>query len=501
MRLALCISGQMRLFERGAASLREKLIKNNECDIFIHTWKNRGISSIAGRNYPIGVHKYILDSFDKDEWVDPNQKLTKFPSLLSAMDANGQITNELLIEHYGDSNIVIEETPHDYEERQSLFGIDYPDFLKKLNPRHFHNLAMFYKIWACNKLRIEYQNKNNIKYDYVIRARPDLIMLNDIDLSMCDRGKINQLNGGEARYVFDQFAISSPELMDVYSSVWTDLKDYWDSEKYKEIPLEERTIGRILYHHISRNGVKSTHINDFNYELDGGNLTAADVLSMIKADVKEGKTEVNDAINLSNYVYLFEEHYNGRAGDDMIREKNGLLKIGVNCEILTKYKNIVLSKNDNKIIDAGLRILTIIKSSSYVANNVINSLLKKNRTHEAISIIEKMEFNQKNKANLYVKFLSPKILAMLNKSDFDAILDKIHIISDKNPDVSIKVADAYLFFGDVGNAIKYCLICIRINNLKANKNKKIENERILTTWNSIIDNVGVDKKYLKIFLK
>ena len=38
MRVALCLSGQMRSFERTFDSINENLIKPNNADVFIHSW-------------------------------------------------------------------------------------------------------------------------------------------------------------------------------------------------------------------------------------------------------------------------------------------------------------------------------------------------------------------------------------------------------------------------------------------------------------------------------
>jgi hypothetical protein len=92
-------------------------------------------------------------------------------------------------------------------------------------------VSMFYGIEKVNEIRNVYENINNIKYDYVIRMRPDIIFLPDyvkpIDYYEKDFLHLKDFNPYESQglpyAINDYFAIGSPELIDLYSKVYSNL--------------------------------------------------------------------------------------------------------------------------------------------------------------------------------------------------------------------------------------------------------------------------------------
>jgi len=96
---------------------------------------------------------------------------------------------------------------------------------------------MHYNIFKANQLRINYQEANNIKYDFIVRPRPD----NNIDCAIDLRNfKIsdneivmpkNNWFGNEKidMTTNDQFAIGTPLSMNVYSELVDFIKEYNDN--------------------------------------------------------------------------------------------------------------------------------------------------------------------------------------------------------------------------------------------------------------------------------
>lgn len=90
-----------------------------------------------------------------------------------------------------------------------------------------NSLNMFYKIMKCNELKTQYENKNNFKYDTVVRIRTDSHFKEPIIFSE-DKDKIfipiNLDFGG----MCDQFAYGSSDLMNIFCDLFPNIKRYFD---------------------------------------------------------------------------------------------------------------------------------------------------------------------------------------------------------------------------------------------------------------------------------
>ena len=126
---------------------------------------------------------------------------------------------------------------------------------------------MFYRIYACNVLRKRYEEQHGFKYDFVVRCRPDIHLLQPISFQdlrddMLYIPQLCSLCFVQDAYVGiqDQVAIGSGELMDIYANVFVSylreacprkgilsaelfLWDYLSSQKHcqiSRIPLKWR---------------------------------------------------------------------------------------------------------------------------------------------------------------------------------------------------------------------------------------------------------------------
>jgi len=115
-------------------------------------------------------------------------------------------------------------------------------------------LSQFWKIKMCHEMMINYSKENNIKYDWVIRCRPDLYYFRKIDdLLKLDNNimylpvfpvgpKLDREMLYEKNYIYDykdnmgfipdQFAISSVDLMTIYAKRFDDLEHITHSENH-----------------------------------------------------------------------------------------------------------------------------------------------------------------------------------------------------------------------------------------------------------------------------
>lgn len=145
MKIALCLFGNMRTFDVCAPSLVRHVLKNNDCDIFIHTWDTLNHKTqtwhdnVAFRTNTSTktVRDKILQWYSPVRMIIESQEIVDMGNIVSA---NRQI---------------------------SIFGIN----------------AMVYSMEQANILRQRYESELGIKYDYVLFTRPDVFFKSDLLIS------------------------------------------------------------------------------------------------------------------------------------------------------------------------------------------------------------------------------------------------------------------------------------------------------------------------------
>ena len=121
MKIAICLSGHFRSYERCFETLNNTILKNYNPDIFIFTWDNLGFDGVRG-DYNLGNINKHLDKINK---------------------------------LYNPKTICIEPmkkwNTHKYNKIGS--GLRNPEIL----------FGMFYGIYKSNELRKNYENINKFK--------------------------------------------------------------------------------------------------------------------------------------------------------------------------------------------------------------------------------------------------------------------------------------------------------------------------------------------------
>jgi hypothetical protein len=185
MKSALCISGMPRTYKKIRNNFSERLINNNQLDIFLST--------------------YLWDKDEDNMWPDQSSPY--------------DIINDL--------------KPKKYEIE--LFNNEYKDnFKNKLfETNKFHAvdrvLSMYYKIFKCNILKSTEESHQDFIYDIVIRCRPDIyfhenfILPSDIKDKTIYFPRSNQNFG-----ICDLFWYSNSKVANKISSLYLNMKQIWD---------------------------------------------------------------------------------------------------------------------------------------------------------------------------------------------------------------------------------------------------------------------------------
>ena len=117
-------------------------------------------------------------------------------------------------------------------------------------------LQQLYGMRQCNRLRISHEKKSGIRYDRIIRCRPDLLFVKPLDnLSHLDLSYVHVPDFHAFDGINDRFAIGCPDHMNIYMDKLDEFHDYvTDWFKYRSdapaVSAEMFTSGQLRNHGI-----------------------------------------------------------------------------------------------------------------------------------------------------------------------------------------------------------------------------------------------------------
>lgn len=174
IKIAACISGQPRSFEKGYEYIYENLLSKYNVDVFFHTW------------------------FKEDTDYDKLKELYQ--------------PKDFLIE------LPLVDTFENYTRIPS------PKF-----PAYF-TVSAYYSIYRASRLREEQEINSNFKYDWVVKLRFDYALNGIPDFSL-DNTKLYVPNCRmvpERDFCNDQFAFGSSSTMTKYCSTYPNLDTFYN---------------------------------------------------------------------------------------------------------------------------------------------------------------------------------------------------------------------------------------------------------------------------------
>ena len=238
-RLALLYSGQPRHLKECHQNHFLNFHEANtewQIDIFAHIWHEENMS---GSNFS-GKHK------NRGQW---DSDLIKF-----------------INEQWEPKKIVI-EAPKEFSSNWK------PD---KRFPHPINNiLSMFYSLEKANKLKKEYENRKNFKYDCVVRLRTDEFFKDKIGpINNYPLNTINVLDEfAHLSYgINDHFAFGNSINMDKFLNVYSNLSNIinegsainpetllgWNALKYHKLEITKHKFNYCLWRDINNTGIQKS---------------------------------------------------------------------------------------------------------------------------------------------------------------------------------------------------------------------------------------------------
>lgn len=186
MKVAVCLSGHLRTFDKTHQSVLDQLLNKYNCDVFVSTWTNLGNAFAYHANYKDGADK-----------TDPI------------------ISQEKIIEMYKPISIHMDNA--DTEPVSNQLKKDYNEIRTQNRAHMAQIMCMLYKIWDCNELKKAQEEKGGFKYDVVVRLRFD-VYLKCVNLELTGHS-VHFIPGhmGVADFVFIGPSQEMDNVCDIYT--------------------------------------------------------------------------------------------------------------------------------------------------------------------------------------------------------------------------------------------------------------------------------------------
>jgi hypothetical protein len=142
MKIALCISGQPRFIDVTFPYIQKNILEVNDCDVFFHTWFDKG------------------KSYDGAAWSPITTPEDSIP--------------DKLLELYKPKKWLIEPNKNEFFKQQSAH------IIKNTEAEPYITKSMFYTIKQSNELKNQYSVEKNVHYDVTIRLRFDVAIMSQL---------------------------------------------------------------------------------------------------------------------------------------------------------------------------------------------------------------------------------------------------------------------------------------------------------------------------------
>ena len=120
--------------------------------------------------------------------------------------------------------VVVEDENNGKDE--AAIRVDHPhyDYQAPFKFNQFNTLSMYWKLYTADQYRRRYEFETGVKFDAVVRIRPDLVLHDPIDLHTLNLSRRSVIFlpwfSSTMRLAFDQLAIGPPDAMRAYAKAY-----------------------------------------------------------------------------------------------------------------------------------------------------------------------------------------------------------------------------------------------------------------------------------------
>ena len=182
MKIALCIVGQPRMWEKGYEYHHRNIIKGNDVTVFLHSWE------MPGEQMQKISEKYQAHSFSTSPV--PKVDLSKYTNAPA------------------------------------------PSEVWKVKDGKMSTYCQLYAIRECIQTKTDYENYHNMKFDWVVRSRFDFAINARVPFDTLNPNKLyipNCRMTPNRDFGNDQFAFSSSKNMDLYADAYNHIDEFYSA--------------------------------------------------------------------------------------------------------------------------------------------------------------------------------------------------------------------------------------------------------------------------------
>jgi tetratricopeptide (TPR) repeat protein len=282
LRIAVCVSGQMRGFEKAFPSWERMGFREHDTRYFIHTWKDIGRNWF--RFWRFTQRRELLwETLQREDSIV--LLASRYPTMTAACVGRSTCDEAQLRAFYGTDHVVVEDDAQQ-------------PFKDKSVPWKMHS-----KIERAHRLACD----SGEEFDLYIRLRPDREVAegSNPDLySVMERSRRQRMIFPDRPMMYgvrrcslgDQFAIGCREVMDIYSSTFSWTMDFIASGQIPlDMPASLDNHGSLAYRTFYGGLLSDTVPNlQFGNLFDPVSLTPAELVPLIEDDISGRATDEFD---------------------------------------------------------------------------------------------------------------------------------------------------------------------------------------------------------------
>ena len=255
MKTAVCISGQMGAFQRTYGHHCETFLNHNDCDVFVYTSDAVSQKDNLNPNFPPSseVKEYLPGGVG---W----RKMYKTYGII--YNVNKYFLTDAVYNVYGDRVKKLSIEQECINEDNENLGCTKWEWMKRRQLKKMYN---------CNKMMHDYEKENNLKYDAVIRIRPDFVFAKKIIVEQIINGEeeVYMFGGWPCppenrfmhQFLFDGFALAKPNVMDTFCNLYLKENPYPPLPEFKQYRKDwGDNVEYQLRTHLEENKIKVKHI-------------------------------------------------------------------------------------------------------------------------------------------------------------------------------------------------------------------------------------------------
>jgi hypothetical protein len=314
-RVAVCVSGQLRSYLASWPTTKAAL-EGMDVTYFVFTWDKTGagfgVGDSISRKLPDSVRYKIASTFQTKDFFS-----TRYPKTFDLLNESSTITTAECMEFF--------DTPFVEVKDEEKFEARYESYSGLRWDGNLNQPKMYYGIHRAIMMKKKYEDEINMRFDAVIRIRPDLGIqrIGATDIGIASSGNIALCTHLHLNNIGDIFLIMSTEVADIVGNMWPAMEA---AKAFAIVPGASGTPAETaLFETLCWNGVRLRKVRDSSVlSLNSVVVPPNSLWQMLKSDLSTADRQslrVLDDVDLS-----IASAVSDAAGDGLIADMPEFLK-------------------------------------------------------------------------------------------------------------------------------------------------------------------------------